>query len=148
MTTFVGTQAHFIDAVNNLIELDYDAIEAYEAAINRIDDANYKLKLGEFMADHQRHINELSALVRKHGATPPTGPSIGKQWLAKGKVVLANLMGNDAIIKAMISNEEDTNQAYERMRERADQWEDAKDIIKRGLEDEKRHKAWLESVVR
>jgi hypothetical protein len=33
MVTFTGTQSSFLDAISDLIELDYDAVEAYEAAI-------------------------------------------------------------------------------------------------------------------
>ncbi|KJV81801.1 hypothetical protein RHORCCE3_0998 [Rickettsia hoogstraalii str. RCCE3] len=36
MTTLVGIQNNFADAIKELIELDYDAIEAYKTAINRI----------------------------------------------------------------------------------------------------------------
>jgi uncharacterized protein (TIGR02284 family) len=144
MTTFVGIQEEFIDAVKDLIELDFDSIEAYQAAINRVHNEDYKTKLSEFMADHQRHVNDLSALVEKHGSTPPTTPSVGKQWITKGKIVIANLIGDEAVLKAMADNEKDTIQAYKRMSERTDQWEEAKDILKRGLEDERRHKAWLD----
>ncbi|AFC70705.1 hypothetical protein MC5_01535 [Rickettsia australis str. Cutlack] len=35
MTTLVRTQNNFADAIKELVELDYDAIEAYKAAINR-----------------------------------------------------------------------------------------------------------------
>lgn len=144
MVTMVGTQTEFSAAVKELIELDYDAVEAYEAAILRLENTVYKGKLSEFMEDHKHHIQEFSSLLKKHNCDIPTGPSTAKQWLAKGKVVLANLVGDNAILSAMLSNEEDTNTAYERMNERTDKWDDAKDIIKQGLEDEKRHKKWFE----
>jgi len=143
MVTLVGMQGNFESALKELVELDYDAIEAYEAAINRLENGRYKDVLNGFKADHQRHVTDLSGLLKKHNQEPPTGPSIGKQWLTKGKVVLANLVGDDAILAAMSSNEDDTNTAYERMNERLDKWEDAVEILKRGLTDEKRHKAWL-----
>ena len=146
MTTLVGTQGDFATAVKELIELDFDAVEAYETAINRLDNQTYIEKLTEFKDNHQRHIKELSELLRRHDEEAPTGPSLAKQWLTKGKVVLANLIGDDAILGAMNSNETDTNTAYERMHARDDQWDDAVDIIRRGLEDEKRHKQWLESI--
>jgi len=145
MTTFVGTQTNFSDAVKELLELEYDAKEAYEAAINRVESLDYKQKLEEFKADHEQHIRNLTELLRNHNEEAPTGPS-GKQWLAKGKVVLANLIGDDTILAAMVSNESDTNTAYERMNDRTDKWADAIEIIQRGLADEKRHKAWLETV--
>ncbi len=49
--------------------------------------------------------------------------------LHKGKVVLANLMGDEAILSAMLSNEEDTNTAYKKMNERTDIWDEAIDVL-------------------
>lgn len=146
MSTSVGTQDKFVDALYQLCELDYDAVEAYQAAINRLDNEEYKNKLSEFKADHQRHIREIQAILAKHNADAPDSPS-AKQLLTQGKVVLANLFGDNAILKAMLSNEVDTNTAYERLNSRADEWDDAKDVLKRGLEDERRHKSWIENVL-
>ena len=42
MATLVGTQTKFVDALKELAELDHDAIEAYEAAINRLENEFYK----------------------------------------------------------------------------------------------------------
>jgi len=42
-----------IKKLNNLIELDYDAIAAYKAAIERLDDMQFKQQLAAFMEDHQ-----------------------------------------------------------------------------------------------
>lgn len=147
MVTLVGMQENFEDALKDLIELDYDAIEAYECAINRIINQELKEKLNIFKADHEWHIQELTSILKKRNISPPLGPSIGKQWLTKGKVVLANLIGDNTILRAMISNEIDTNTAYERISLREDIWPEAKDIIRKGLEDEKRHKKWLENTI-
>ena len=46
MTTMVGTQKSFIEAVKELIELNYDALEAYEVAIDNIEDSEYKKNFG------------------------------------------------------------------------------------------------------
>lgn len=146
MATLVGTQKDFASALRELIELDYDAIEAYKTAINRLESTQYKVKLQEFQKDHETHVEELSKILNKHNGDVPTGPS-NKQWLTKGKVVLANIIGDEAILAAMKTNEEDTNAAYENMAKRDDQWEDVKGIIQKGLGDERRHKIWLESVI-
>lgn len=146
MVTLVGTQKHFTDAVKELLELDYDAKEAYEAAINRLDNHEYKSQMEKFKNDHERHIKELTELLKAHNEEYPTGPS-SKQWLAKGKVVLANLIGDKTILSAMRTNEIDTNYAYERLYEYDDIWIDAKPIIKKGLSDERRHKAWLDDIL-
>ncbi len=147
MVTLVGTQIEFEEALKDLIELDFDAVEAYDAAVNRIENQDFKEKLSIFKADHEWHIQELSTILKTRNIQPPSGPSVGKQWLTKGKVVLANLIGDSVILRAMISNEIDTNTAYERISLREDIWPEANDIIRRGLADERRHKKWLENTV-
>ena len=148
MVTMVGMQGDFSSAVKDLIELEYDTVEAYEAALNRLDNESYKKKLQEFLGDHRRHIQEFSNLLRTHEEEAPTGPSVGKQWITKGKVVLASMVGDKTILSAMSSNEIDTNTAYERIQEFKDIWDDAHDLIDRAFEDEKRHKAWLDAEIK
>lgn len=143
MTTLVGTQSNFADAIKELVELDYDAIEAYKSAIDKITNNDYKEHLQQFKADHERHVQQLNAILRGHGQQTIDGPS-NKQWLTKGKVVLANLFGDDSIMQAMRTNEEDTNTAYERINNHADKWQDAVEVLKQGLLDEKKHKKWIE----
>jgi hypothetical protein len=156
MATMVGTQSNFEDALYELCELDYDAVEAYEAAINRIGGGDkekniekqkeYKEKLKEFKEDHQRHIEEIRSFLRKRDAKIPEGPS-AKSILTQGKVVLGNLLGDKSILKAMLSNEEDTNTAYERLNDHPEKSTEAEEFLRQGLRDEKKHKAWLESVI-
>lgn len=143
--TKVGKESDFETAIQNLVELDYDAIEAYNMAINKLENMEFKGKLETFKKDHERHVKEFSDLLRKHNVKVPAGPDI-KQWLTKGKVVIGTLLGDNAILSAMISNEYDTNAAYENLNNRDDIWEDAKEILKQGLKDERTHKAWLEST--
>ncbi|WP_032113735.1 DUF2383 domain-containing protein [Candidatus Paracaedibacter symbiosus] len=147
MVTLVGTQTSFADSVKELIKLDFAAVEAYEAAIDRLRAEDYKRQLKGFKSDHERHIKELSDLLSRYGEDVPQDLSSGKQWLTKGKIILANLIGDNTILKAMLSNEIDTNTAYERMNDRTDKWQEAQEILKRGLEDEKRHKKWLEDTL-
>ena len=143
----MGTQTDFTDAVKELIELEFDAVEAYEAALNRIESSVYKQKLAEFKEDHLRHIQELSAVSQQHGGEVPQGPNAIKSFLTQGKVVLGNLIGDIAILKAMLSNEQDTNTAYERMENRDDKWLDVRAILDKAFEDEKKHKKWLEETI-
>ena len=56
MVTMVGKQKSFIEAVKELVELDYDILGAYEAAIDNLENPEYKKKFEEFKLDHQRHI--------------------------------------------------------------------------------------------
>lgn len=147
MVTRVGAQTNFTDAMKELLELEYDALEAYKAAINRVKNENYKAKLQEYQSDHEQHITQISNYLLKYSSEIPKGPC-GKQWLTKGKVVLGNLLGDKTLIDAMISNEEDTNKAYENLNKREDKWPEIKQFLAEALSDEKRHKAGLEQISR
>lgn len=146
MTTLVGTQTRFEDALYQLCELDYDAAEAYEAAINRIENSAYKSRLTNFKLDHQRHIKEISELLRQTGHKAASGPS-AKRLLTQGKVVIAELLGDTQILRAMSSNEVDTHAAYEKVSQHAEIWPEAIDILQRGLADEITHQTWLRETI-
>lgn len=147
MVTFVGNQEDFTKALKELMELDYAAIDAYQTAIDHLDNKEYSTKLEEFKQDHERHIKEVSDLLKsKNEDVPEKGPW-SKELLTTGKVMLANMIGDNTILQAMNSNETDTNTAYERMTNHKNKWPESEEILKRGLQDEKRHKAWLEAVL-
>jgi rubrerythrin len=139
----VGLHGDLNTVLRHLVALDYDAIEAYRAAIERLSDTEAKSALTEFMRDHERHIEEVGALIRKMGRDPPKGPD-AKRVLTQGKVVIAGLFGDRPILMAMKTNEDDTNKAYERAAERSDLTLEAQLLLRRSLEDERRHRAWIE----
>jgi uncharacterized protein (TIGR02284 family) len=143
MTTAVGTQPDLGDLLRELIELDFDAIEAYRAALQRFDDTNFRSHMSTFQQDHERHVHELSVLLRTMGREPPEGPDL-KQFVTKGKVVIAGLLGDPAILAAMVTNEDDTNTAYERAVARADLSTELRELLERNLADERRHRQWLQ----
>lgn len=147
MVTFVGTQKNFADALKELIELEYAAVDSYGAAIERLENTSYQEKLKEFKKDHERHVEEVSALLRENNHEVPQKGDTAKQILTIGKVLLANLVGDKAILQAMKSNEGDTNTAYERMAGHEGKWAEAADILDKALRDEKRHKAWLKNTL-
>ncbi|OJW50241.1 MAG: hypothetical protein BGO67_02630 [Alphaproteobacteria bacterium 41-28] len=136
-------ESGFIAELKDLVTLDYDAVEAYEAAINRLENEEYKKVLEEFKKDHERHIQEVSDFLIDINKSPPSGPSI-QSILTQGKVVLGNLLGDKTILRAMKSNEIDTKSAYEKINTYKKIPDELKDILERGLKDEKRHLAWVE----
>jgi uncharacterized protein (TIGR02284 family) len=142
MTTTVGTENTLEDLLEDLIALDYDAADAYQAAIDRLENARFKQKLMEFKGDHLRHIEELGEILAGMGRTPPKEGDM-KSLLTKGKVVMAGLIGDKAILEAMRTNEADTNTAYERAVKFQGLALTARDALQRGLEDERRHCEWI-----
>lgn len=143
MATLIGNETSFIETLNDLIELDFDAVAAYQAAVDRLDDPVIRDRMGEFMSDHQRHIQQLSAFVRELGEMPPTERDF-KAVLTQGKVIIGNLIGDKGILHAMKSNEDDTNQAYEQALRRTDVLPRIEGILKQNLADERRHRSWIE----
>ncbi len=146
MATLVGTQENFSEALKSLMELDMAAIKAYEEAIKCLRNENYKEALRRFKEDHEQHINELSNVLRELGEEISTSGGI-KELFTQGKVIFANLLGDEAILKAMRSNEEDTNTAYERVNNHKGNTKEAADILKRGLADERKHCRWIEETL-
>lgn len=132
--------------LNNLIELDYDAISAYQAAIEKLENKGFKDQLHVFMQDHENHIVALSQLVSQKGGTPAKGGDL-KQILTKGKVIIAEPGGDKAILKAMRMNEEVTNKTYEKAVEK-EYPEPYHGILSTNLKDERRHKEWLEAAIK
>jgi uncharacterized protein (TIGR02284 family) len=146
MVTTVGTESDVVDMLNDLIQLDYDAIQAYEAAINRIENSEHQRQLKAFRDDHERHTQELGRVVSELGGEPATGASM-KQVLTVGKVAFADIMGEKAVLQAMKTNEDDTNTAYERAASRSDLPQSAAPVIQRALGDERRHRDWIEKTI-
>ena len=135
-----------VTKLDNLIRLDYDAIEAYDAAINRLETPEYRRAMEKFRDDHARHTRDLSELVRKLGGNPSDGPG-PMAMMTKGKVVIGGLMGEKAVLFAMKANEIVTNTSYEHaidvVRDRAD----ALAVVEKNREDERRHKAWIDETL-
>jgi rubrerythrin len=128
--------------VENLLLLEHDAIAAYEQTLQRLENPSYKQKIAEFRADHDRHVQELTRLATAVGAKPYREGD-AKQMLTTGKVALASLMGDSAILTAMRSNEEDTVTAYERASRHTEATPEARAIFERAHADELRHREWM-----
>jgi rubrerythrin len=145
MATTVGTESNIEDLVTNLVLLERDAIAAYETTIERLDDAGAKQQISEFLRDHQRHLSELDTIAGALGIqTPREGDA--KQYLTTGKIALADMMGDGAILKAMKTNEDDTVSAYERASRHGDAIPESRAVFERAHQDELRHRAWMESA--
>ena len=147
MVTTVGTESSLEDLLKDLIQLDHDAVEAYQAAIDRLHYAGFREALKGFCQDHLRHVEELGAQLSGLGREPPKEGDM-KSVLAKGKVVLAGLVGDKQMLQAMKTNEDDTNTAYERAVRHDEASEEVREMLRRGLADERRHRDWMVATIR
>ncbi len=142
MMASFGGEKTVLDLLNELIELDYDTIEAYRAAVERVVETRDRGRINAFLDDHQRHVEELRSLVRQLGGDPPSSGDL-KQMLAKGKVVICALFGDRLVLEAMKSNEAEASDLHAQATTRADLPEQVRSILQRHLADERRHHDWI-----
>jgi hypothetical protein len=142
MVTTVGTESTVESLLEDLVHLDYDAAAAYQAAIDRLQNERWRASLAQFKEDHIRHTRDHGDILLRLGRTPPHEGD-AKALLTQGKVVIAGLISDEAILRAMRSNEADTNTAYERALGFKDLPPGVQPVLARNLEDERRHCAWI-----
>jgi rubrerythrin len=137
----VKTGAGLVAELNDLLQSDHDAVQAYAIAIEQLGEPEYRRTLERFREDHERHIRELTELIRAHGGIPLELPHV-PTGMFKAAVQRAGALGGDwATLLAFKANE---RQVRDRYREAACQGhpEDVADMLGRAAADEARHYVW------
>ena len=130
--------------LNDLLQLDVDAVQAYALAIRQLESKVRKQTVRRYQADHRRHIAELKRLIRAHGGSPvavshiPTGPfKLAMQGIGS--------FGEDKVVLlAFKTNERQGRDKYRRAATKAGLPKDVGRVLKRGAADEARHYRWAE----
>lgn len=140
------TDSQLLASLNDLLQLDHDAVQAYTAAMDSLTSEQYRGTIRTFRADHERHINELNGMVRARGGTPLDLPHVptGAFKLAVQKAAGA---GSDReILLAFKANEGQARDKYRRAAAAA--WPpDVSATVRRNAADEERHYAWATQVL-
>jgi hypothetical protein len=144
MVTTVGTESTFEKLVQNLLILEHDAIAAYDSTIAKLDSDSFKSMIAEFKRDHDGHVAELTKMAQRLGVEAPTEGNL-KEYLTTGKVALASIIGDGAILKAMSTNEIETKMAYDHAAKNTAAPAEAQAYFRKAYEDENRHKAWMDA---
>lgn len=139
-------QDKMIERINDLIAVDYDAVNSYQQAIDRMNVEFLRMRLREFQQDHERHIRELSQFVQRMGGQARSKPDV-KGFIAQGFTAITAMMGDEAALRAMQGNEVLSNRSYKNALD--EDWsDDVRAIIERNYDDEKRHLAFIEDALR
>lgn len=137
-----------IEHLNELIQLDFDAVRAYETAIDKLRDVSARGDLVLFKQDHERHIEDLSRAVLRLGGIPKDRGNL-KGVLLDGLTALRAVTGDVGALRAMRMNERITNRVYARVLEHPLTLE-TRAIVLANRDDERRHlteiKAHLERL--
>ena len=145
MVTTVGTEATFDKMVQNLLILEHDAMSAYQATIDRLEDPTSRDQIAAFKRDHEAHAQELRRMASSLGIEAPTEGD-AKELLTKGKVVLAGLVGDRTVLKAMATNEIETKMAYDQAAKNDAAPAEARAYFQKAYGDEDRHKQWMDAA--
>ncbi|MBA3657277.1 MAG: ferritin-like domain-containing protein [Gemmatimonadaceae bacterium] len=135
-------EAEVVSILNDLLQLDHDALSAYSVAIATLKNAEYRERLRTFRSDHERHVLELSELIKNRGATP-----INVMHLPTGVFKLAlqgaaGLGGDMSVLVSFKANERQVRDKYRRYAFLAFP-EDVSPILNAAAADEEKHYAWV-----
>lgn len=140
------TNEEITRALAELVQLDLDAVLAYDRALSALDPGPIATELAGFKLDHQRHIVELSRAMLALGATPPEAKPDVKGSLLGGVTALRARLGTEQALQAMRGNEQLTTSTYARMLAKPFP-PDVLELVRRGAADEQRHLAWIERAL-
>jgi rubrerythrin len=131
--------------LNRLLQLDVDAACTYREAISHVDDDQVRRDLQAFLADHERHVMELTTIIRELGGTPIEPARDLKGAILEGMTRLRS-RGTLGALRAMRLNEKLTNRAYDKAAYRHVPPLAAAVIIENS-NDERRHLAAIEAHI-
>jgi rubrerythrin len=141
LTTEVNTRG-LVAELNDLLKLDHDAVQAYGIAIGAASRTEYRRQLEAFRADHERHITELSQLIRSREATPIDLPHLPSGAFKLALQAIGAAGDDRTLLLAFKANERQVRDKYRRAA-RLSHPADVTSVLARAAEDETRHYLWV-----
>ncbi|HJV35737.1 ferritin-like domain-containing protein [Geomonas sp.] len=135
-----------IDRLNDLIQLDVDAVEAYNQVLKHLEYEDLCRRLARYQDDHKNHIENLSAAIVDLGGTPAERKPDFKGYLMELFTFLMSASGSIGAVEVMKANEILTNRKYAKAA--ALQWPDEiKTVILNNYSQEQRHLRFIEEIL-
>lgn len=142
-----ATNAEVLEGLNDLLQLDHDALGAYDVAIEKLEDRDAAAQIAGFRQDHERHVAELNELIATLGGTPVNKPH-ATGVLKTAMQRLGGLGGDKGLLIAWRANELQVRTKYDSYAAKAVHWpSDVKRVIDRNALDEERHYHWVADVL-
>ncbi len=139
------TNAEMANQLSSLVKLDIDAQYAYGRLISIIDAGSLKNQLSRCQKDHERHINQLSAVVRALDSEPPL-PASHSKYQMQDFTASFNPVDWEEAFCSIKANEELTNYIY-RESSVLDFTPNIKELVARNSHDEDRHLKYIKEVL-
>ena len=132
--------------LNDLLQLDRDAVQAYTLAEKGLESESYRTQIAQFKRDHQRHIDELTALVTARGGDPAPLPHLSSSPFKLAAQGLGDLGSDTAVLLAFKANERLSRDKYQRAAEQGYPPE-VQAVVQRGAADETTHYTWVQETL-
>jgi uncharacterized protein (TIGR02284 family) len=105
-------EKNLIEALSNLVQLDIDAVHAYDQALREIDDPIIKNRLLKFQDEHRNHISGLAKQIETLGGNPPDRSKDFKGYVIEAFTAIRSITGLKGALKAIKITEDITNRYY------------------------------------
>ena len=146
-TTRAST-SEILDGLNDLLQLDHDAVGAYDIAMEKLEDRDHASQIAGFRRDHERHIRELNELISELGGTPTNEPHATGPF-KEALQSLGAIGGDKGLLISWRTNELATRTKYDSYAQKANHWGSPriKAVVDRAALDEERHYRWVADVL-
>jgi hypothetical protein len=139
--------AEILEGLNDLLQLDHDAIGAYQIAVEKLENREWAMQISGYLLDHERHVRDLTEAITGLGGTPLNEPHATGPF-KQGLQSLGAMAGDKGLLMAWRTNELQVRSKYDRYASKAVFWPDRlKALIDRNALDEERHYAWVVGVL-
>lgn len=136
-----------LEGLNDLLQLDHDAIAAYEIAMEKVENPDWADQIAGFMLDHERHVRQLNEVILELGGTPRNEPHLTGPF-KEALQSLGALGGDRGLIVAFRANELQARRKYDRYASKANRWPpNVKLVVDGNALDEERHFQWASEVL-
>lgn len=142
--TKVINNEDMVQALNDLIHLNYDVKSGYDKALEKVSDADQDARLRQLKEMHERHIRQLGETVRVLGGSPAEGED-WRQLVIQGRTMFAG--GDSGQLSAMHTNEQKLKDAYMDTLDRYKASGEIVEVINQVIDDGSDLRAWLEQEV-
>jgi uncharacterized protein (TIGR02284 family) len=142
-----GESAALIADLNDLLKLDRDAVDAYSVAIDGLDNDSFRETIRLFRTDHERHIAELTSLIKAAGGAPSDSGRLSIGIFKSTLQQVGRLGGDIGVLFAFDVNERQARDKY---------WRSAdslyppavRNVVRRAAEEEDRHCTWVAETLK
>jgi rubrerythrin len=136
-----------VDALNDLLQLEYDALGAYELALENLPAPEHREQLELFRRHHERHVQELNMHIHSLGGSPANEPHATGP-LKQALQGLGALGGARGTLIAYRSNELQIRDRYTDCVARAVHWPPGpRKMVERHAVEEERHVRWATALL-